>query len=88
MTHGPAGIDTLVTLHRLDDENAIFVGCDTQTFTRQHPFGEMEFEGRYPAVFVVRSEWEEMGRPTTLMLRLDVLSKIDAPDALPEGFDS
>lgn len=71
-------INTPVTLHSLDDENAIFVGLAEQTFTRRHPFGEYEVEGHYPAVFLQREVWENMGRPTALMLSL-----IDNPPDVP-----
>lgn len=78
-------ITSLVTLHSLDDENAVFVGDEDETFTRQHPFGQFEVEGHYPAVFLLRSTWEAEGRPTLLVLRLEIPS--DVPDEIPEEFE-
>lgn len=69
-------ITTPVTLHTLDDENAVFVGTAEETFTRTHPLGQLEVTGTYPAVFLQRAVWETMGRPTTLMLRLDSMSEV------------
>ncbi len=71
-------ITTPITLHTLDDENAVFVGTAEETFTRTHPLGQFEVSGTYPAVFIQRTMWEQMGRPTALMLKLQAM--VEVPD--------
>ena len=62
---------TPVTLDNLDKEHALFTGSSEETLERATMFGSVEVTGNYPAVFLQRSLWEDVGKPVLLTLVLE-----------------
>jgi hypothetical protein len=66
-------IETPVMLSHLDGDHATFNGLADQTRTFHTPWGEFESTGKFPVVVIQRDIWEDLGRPTTLVMSLDLV---------------